>query len=87
MKKRGKNLSPRNKTACHSISTALLQSVAEKGTQSTIKSSTKTLHEFSPHIPQKRRKGKHGILLVWKVTANMCHFIGGGFATNAKLTN
>jgi hypothetical protein len=32
-KKRGKNLSPRNRKACHSISTALLQSIAEIGTQ------------------------------------------------------
>jgi hypothetical protein len=28
-KKRGKNLSPRNRKACHSVSTALLKSVAE----------------------------------------------------------
>jgi hypothetical protein len=33
-KKRGKNLSPRNTKACHRISTALLKSVAEIGTQS-----------------------------------------------------
>jgi hypothetical protein len=37
-KKRGKNLSPRNKTACHSVSTALLKSVAEIGAQSAMKS-------------------------------------------------
>jgi hypothetical protein len=37
-KKRGKNQSPRNREACHSISTARLQSVAELGTQSTTKS-------------------------------------------------
>jgi hypothetical protein len=30
---RGKNLSPRNGKACHSIITALMQSVAEIGTQ------------------------------------------------------
>jgi hypothetical protein len=28
-KKRGKNLSPRNRKACHNVSTNLLQSVAE----------------------------------------------------------
>jgi hypothetical protein len=55
-KKRGKNLSPRNRKACHSASTALLQSVAEIGTQSTMKSSRKTLHKLSPHIPQKTPK-------------------------------
>jgi hypothetical protein len=47
-KKRGKNLSTtRNRKACHSISTALLKSVAEIGTQSALKSSRKTLHEFT----------------------------------------
>jgi hypothetical protein len=52
-KKRGKNLSPRNRKACHSISISLLHDIAEIRTQSTSKSSTKTLHELSPHIPQK----------------------------------
>jgi hypothetical protein len=33
-KKRGKNQSPRNRKACHSVGTALLKSVAEIGTQS-----------------------------------------------------
>jgi hypothetical protein len=60
-KKGGKNptslLSPRIRKACHSISTALLESVAKIGTQSTMKSNIKTLHEFSPHIPQKTSKG------------------------------
>jgi hypothetical protein len=50
--KEGKNptgLSPKNRMECHSISTALLhQNVAKIGTQSTMKSSKKTLHEFSP---------------------------------------
>jgi hypothetical protein len=50
-KKRGKKLSPRNMKACHSISTALLKSVAEIGTQSAMKSSKRTLHEFTSHIP------------------------------------
>jgi hypothetical protein len=36
-KERGKNLSPRNMKACHSVSTALLQSITEIGTQSTMK--------------------------------------------------
>jgi hypothetical protein len=39
--KRGKHLSPRNRKACHSIGTALLQSIVEIGTQSTMKSSMK----------------------------------------------
>jgi hypothetical protein len=52
-----KNLSPRNKKACHNVSTALLKSVAEIGTHSAMKSNKKTLHEFTSHIPQKRRKG------------------------------
>jgi hypothetical protein len=43
--------------ARHSISTALMQSVAKIGTQSTMKSIRKTLHEFSPHIPPKMSKG------------------------------
>jgi hypothetical protein len=34
-----KNLSPRNRKACHSVGTALLESVAEIGTQSAMKSS------------------------------------------------
>jgi hypothetical protein len=42
-----KNLSPRNMKACHSVSTALLKSVAEIGTQSAMKSMRKTLHEFT----------------------------------------
>jgi hypothetical protein len=37
---------------------ALLQSVAEIGTQRTMKSKRKTLHELSPRIPQKTPKGK-----------------------------
>jgi hypothetical protein len=52
----GKKLSPRNRKACHSISNALLQSVAEIGTHSAMKSSRKTLHGLSPHIPQKTPK-------------------------------
>jgi hypothetical protein len=36
--------------ACHIIGTALLQSIARIGTQSTMKGSRKTLKEFSPHI-------------------------------------
>jgi hypothetical protein len=51
-KKRGKILSPRNRKACHSVSTALLKSVAEIGTQNAMKSKRKTLHEFTLHIPQ-----------------------------------
>jgi hypothetical protein len=50
-KYRGNSMSPRNRKACHSIGTTLLQSVAEIGTHSTMKSSRKTLHGFSPHIP------------------------------------
>jgi hypothetical protein len=49
-------LSPRNRKACHNVGTALLKSVAEMGTQSAMKSSRKTLHELSPHIPQKTPK-------------------------------
>jgi nucleoside recognition membrane protein YjiH len=56
-KKTGENLSLRNRKVCHSVSTALMQSVANIGTQSTMESSIKTLHEFTSHIPQKRRKG------------------------------
>jgi hypothetical protein len=49
--------SPRNTKACHRVNTILLQSVAEMGTQSTMKICRKTLHEFTLHIPKKRRKG------------------------------
>jgi hypothetical protein len=49
-RERGKNLSPRNRKACHSVGTALLKSVAEIGTQSAMKSSRKTLHELTSHI-------------------------------------
>jgi hypothetical protein len=55
-KKRGKKLYPRNTKACHNISTALLKSITEIGTQSTMKSSKKTFHELSPHIPPKTPK-------------------------------
>jgi hypothetical protein len=51
--KRGKNLNPRKRKACHSMSTVLMQSIAEIGTQSAMKSSKKTLHELSPYIPKK----------------------------------
>jgi hypothetical protein len=53
-KKRGKNLSPRNRKACHNVSTALLKSVAEIGPHSAIKRSRKTLHEYTSHIPPKK---------------------------------
>jgi hypothetical protein len=53
---KGKNLNPRNRKACHSVSTALLNSVVEIGTQSAMKSSRKMLHEFTSHILQKRPK-------------------------------
>jgi hypothetical protein len=46
-KKRGKNQRPRNRKACHSVSTALMKSVAGIGTQRAMKSSRKTLHEFT----------------------------------------
>jgi hypothetical protein len=45
--KKGKKLSPRNVKACHSVGTALLQSVAKIGTQIAMKRSRKTLHEFT----------------------------------------
>jgi hypothetical protein len=50
-KKRGKNLTPRNRKACHRVSTALLKSVAEIGTQSAMKIGINNLHEFTSHIP------------------------------------
>jgi hypothetical protein len=55
-KKRGKNQSPGNRKACHSVSTALLKSVAEIEIQSAMKSSRNTLHELKKHIPQKTLK-------------------------------
>jgi hypothetical protein len=55
-KKTGKDPSPRNGKACHRVSTALLKSVAEIGTQSAMKSGRKTLHEFTSHIPPKTPK-------------------------------
>jgi hypothetical protein len=60
-KKRGKNLSPRNKKACRSIiSTALLQSIAEIRIQRTMKINRKTLHELSQHIyPPKNAAKEH----------------------------
>jgi hypothetical protein len=51
--------SPRSMNACHSITTAHLQSVAEIKTQSTMKSSRKTLREFSPHTPLKNAEKEH----------------------------
>jgi FixJ family two-component response regulator len=46
--KRAKTLSPRNRKACHSVSTALLNKsvVAEIGTQSAMESGRKTLHRM-----------------------------------------
>jgi hypothetical protein len=49
-------LSPRKRKACHSVSVALQKSVAKIGTQSAMKSSRKTLHEFTSHIPHKSPK-------------------------------
>jgi hypothetical protein len=43
-KKGGKNQSPRNRKACHSISTALMQSITEIETQSTMK------YEYGPYF-------------------------------------
>jgi hypothetical protein len=54
--KRKNDLSTRNMKACRDVSTALLQSAAEIGTQSAMKSSKKTLHEFTSHIPPKTPK-------------------------------
>jgi hypothetical protein len=45
-KKRGKNLSPRNKKACHSVGTALMKSVAEIGTRSAMKSHNNKANSF-----------------------------------------
>jgi hypothetical protein len=73
-KKRGKNLSPGNRKACHSVSTALMQSVAEIKTQSIIKSSRKTLHEFPPHIPPKTRKRNACTLFHWQFRLYAHHF-------------
>jgi hypothetical protein len=42
-KKRGKNLSPRNRKACHSISTALLQGIAEHFIFETVAERRRTL--------------------------------------------
>jgi hypothetical protein len=39
-----KNISPRKRKACDNVNIALLQSVAEIGTVSAMKSSKKTLH-------------------------------------------
>jgi hypothetical protein len=50
--KRGGNLSPRNRKACHNINTTLMKSVAEIGTLSARKSSRKTLHDIASHITQ-----------------------------------
>jgi hypothetical protein len=50
-------LSPRNREACHVNGIALLQSIAKIGTQSTMKSGVKTLHELSPQTPPKLSKG------------------------------
>jgi hypothetical protein len=58
-----KNLSPRNRKACHSVNNALLKSVAEIGTHSAMKSSRKTLHKFKSHIPPKTPKRNISTLL------------------------
>jgi hypothetical protein len=68
--------SPRKmRKACH-ISTA----VVKIGTQSTMMSSRKTSHEFSPHIPHKHRNGlisknveRHSISCL------LCFFVYGNF--------
>jgi hypothetical protein len=56
MKNRGKNPRPRNIKACHNITIALLVNIAEMGTQSTLKSIKKTLHEVSLQISPKTPK-------------------------------
>jgi hypothetical protein len=56
-KKRGKTLGPpRKRKACHNVIIGLWQNVAEIGPQITMKSSRKTLHEFTLHIPQNTPK-------------------------------
>jgi hypothetical protein len=80
-KKRGENLSPRK--ACHSIGAALLKSVAEIGTQSAMKSSRKTLHEFTSHIP---------LLTIPHITiAVICRNVGtyppAGAVTDGQMTH
>jgi hypothetical protein len=52
-------LSLSNMKACHIIGTALMESIANIGIQSTMKSSVKTLQEFSPHTPQKTLEREH----------------------------
>jgi hypothetical protein len=56
-KKRGKKPKPKEQEGTPQRQYCPLESVAEKGTQSAMKSNKKTLHEFTSHIPQKRRKG------------------------------
>jgi hypothetical protein len=53
--KRRKNMGPKNRKTCQIIISALLESIAVRA-QSTMKRSKQTLHELSPHIPQKTPK-------------------------------
>jgi hypothetical protein len=54
-KKYGKNVSPRNRKTCHSVSTALMQSVAKIGTQSTMKIAERRCMNSRRTSPKKRR--------------------------------
>jgi hypothetical protein len=59
-----KKTSPRDAKACHSVSTALLKSVAEIGTQSAMKSSRKKYSNYGTRLgPKGTRLGAQAVFL------------------------
>jgi hypothetical protein len=52
---------PGDRKACNSISTAFLQSVTKIGTQNSVKSHGKALHEFPTHITQVKAEERMNI--------------------------
>jgi hypothetical protein len=48
-------------TACNNMSTALMQSISKKGTQSSMKTHKKALHEIPTNITPTPAKGRNDI--------------------------
>jgi hypothetical protein len=71
--KKRKYISPRNRRACHSVSTALLQSVAEIGTHSAMKSSIIKNVSMSIGSPILSLLDIKSDISIWKMYVNRHH--------------
>jgi hypothetical protein len=92
-KKKGKNLSPRNRKACHSISSALNQSVTEMRTQSAMKSSQKkcvikylTRKGSRTHQAKRKKQGGKPPTHLSPRNKEACHSFGTALMLNITKT-